>query len=281
MTTRSLPSKSCGSPRPWRKAEIHQTLGRSHVEIAPIVSYRGRVKVSTLSRIALPLVLVALVGAASAAYGGRDSAASSYGGSTCAPLTNKTCQYNYASTYEYYSVNASDCSDCSAGWSTALSQAESSWTSAPGPQIVGSTGPHYVTWFLHEYPPTSDPYGYIHTAIGYTLGHDYVSGQPCPSLTSSCDFYWSDLYFNKSEMNMSHGSRSAAFTEQWSFAHEMGHAQGLGHYPSADLMYFDVTGTPYNGPRSTDTGTNPPCNEHVGSDYSDYITIRCIYNWIN
>lgn len=137
--------------------------------------------------------------------------------------------------------------------------AKSNWSNANGPQ-----------WYIWRtgslvYPPV---YLKINNDIvapnGRARNYD-LWGNPC---FGACVAFHSDIEVPEANQNY---SVSTAI-----FAHEMGHTLGLYEHNVSGENALMTQGTTLTSPTSIDIGPNPPC-----SPGTNYLGIRCVYNWSN
>lgn len=152
-------------------------------------------------------------------------------------------------------------------WYTAAENARQSWNSAPlAVSWSWSSGSTYM--YLQD-APSSDTLGLLGVHRRCPDPNDPVHFQ-CTTAPLPMDIHWSEIKINRDAL-FHHAS--LAFATQWAFAHEIGHAFGLGHHANSSYLMYEYVGS-VNGPVAGDFGSTPVC----AGAYSTW-GILCIYDW--
>lgn len=174
------------------------------------------------------------------------------------PSTPYICRDGWAGANSFFVVHLVDTGLDSAQRSAADSAA-TSWSSAAGPQSFSWTSGGTSAWLSLD---SSLPYGTLTTendrADGTFIAFNGGTGSIALSKIKS------------SPLNSNHPARIG----MW--AHELGHALGLGHHTNENTAVMWPTNDRANqAPTDFDIGPTPPCSGLTAS----YMGVRCIYNF--
>jgi hypothetical protein len=193
-----------------------------------------------------------------------------YGSGTCVGVGPVNCRATWGGVDSVMRIRTIDNWSWGANhWASGAHAANNSWN---------NLGPIYASYS----PQTNDSWVYQHLSYNGQHGLDwdiYGVTQNCDS-SNYCttaqwiakNTLWTDTWFNSSDPAM-----TVPYVIQWIFAHEMGHAVGLGHHDTNNALMREFmttsNGTLPNGPVQADLGTYgcPGSSSSWG--------VRCVYGW--